>query len=133
MSTKNPEIQKHQRMENVGPHTRIKVKEGSEIPVTTYQPGWLKVNSFDELMQHEKEILDRIAHTQNGANLFMAHPLMLLADIGVQLSEDAKKEIISREPHFASLSEVPYKALKASAEQPSIRFYLHGLFERRSS
>lgn len=133
MSAKNLKDQKDQRMEDIGPENRIKVKEGSHVPVTSYKPGWLKVNSFDELMKHEKEILDRIAHTQNGGNLFMAHPLMLLADIGVQLSEDARKEIISREPHLAALSEVPYKAIKTSTEQQSIRFYLHGLFERRSS
>lgn len=41
--------------------------------------SWLPINSFDELIEHEKRILDRIESTPNGAILFMIHPFLLLA------------------------------------------------------
>ena len=92
---------------------------------------WLQVNSFDELMKHEKEIVERIDRTPNGAHLFLIHPFMLLQDIGVELSSSAEKEIIQQEPHITGLSAVPYEALKNSKEQQNIHFHLHGLFERK--
>jgi hypothetical protein len=93
---------------------------------------WLKINSFDELIRHEAEILKRIATVPNGGNLFMAHPFMLLADIGVELSDQTKQEIMRVEPHLSTLSPEPYNALKRSMEEQTIRFHLRGLFRRRS-
>ena len=58
----------------------------------------IKINSFDELLEHEREILDRIASAQNGGNLFMINPFMFLADIGIDLSEQAREEIIEGQP-----------------------------------
>lgn len=130
MLTKSPELNDDQPAAEFVPPRRRDVKDGSQVPVTSYKPGWLQVNSFSELMRHEKEILDRIAYTENGGNLFMAHPLMLLDDIGVQLSEDAKKELIEREPLLGSLSDLPYQAIKFSRTKQPIRFHLHGLFKR---
>ena len=92
----------------------------------------IRIHSFDELIKHEKEILQRIAETDNGGNLFMIHPFMLLADIGVDLSEQARTEIISHEPHLSELSVTPYNALKDSKEIQTMRFHIHGLFHRTS-
>ena len=92
---------------------------------------WLKVNSFAELMEHEKEIVARIEQTNNGGQLFLVHPFMLLKDIGVELSESATQEILKREPHLSGLSAVPYRALKSTKEKQHVRFHVHGLFERR--
>jgi hypothetical protein len=96
-----------------------------------FQP--IKVDSFDELMQHEQEILQRIERTPNGGLLFVTHPLMLLRDVGVELSERAQKEILDHEPHLSALSPTPYSAIKASTEQQPVEFRVHGLFERRST
>lgn len=93
---------------------------------------WLKINSFDELIHHEKQILERIANTPNSGNLFMAHPFMLLADIGVDISDRAQEEIVRHEPHLSALSATPYDVLKMSKEKQKVRFHLHGLFQRRS-
>jgi hypothetical protein len=106
----------------------------SNLPVSQREhvvEPWLKINSFDELMKHEAEIVARIERTPNGGQLFLIHPFMLLQDIGVELSEAAQKEILQHEPHITGLSAVPYHALKNSAAKQNIQFHLHGLFERR--
>lgn len=110
----------------------------TEITVEVNDPAaeelvpWLKINSLVELIQHEREIIDRIAHTYNGGNLFMAHPFMLLADVRVELSEQAKQEITHCEPHLLGLSPAPYNTIKASKERSTLRFHVHGLFRRES-
>ncbi len=102
-----------------------------DAPTIEQPDSWLKINSFNQLIEHEKEILERIANTPNGGNLFMIHPFMLLADIGVELSEQACAEIMKHETHLSGLSAVPYNALKASKEEQRVRFHVKGLFERR--
>ena len=52
----------------------------------------LEIESYAELLRHEREILDRIEKTPNGGNLFVAHPFRVLADVGVVLSESLEKE-----------------------------------------
>lgn len=89
---------------------------------------WLRVDSFEDLMAHESEILELISDMPKGGNLFMAHPIMCLKDVGVQLSEQAVQELLEREPHLAALSPQPYLALKRSKEEQHIRFNLRGLF-----
>jgi hypothetical protein len=91
----------------------------------------ITVNSYEELMAREEEILARIANVPHGAQLFLIHPLRLFADIGVDLSERAKDELLGREPNLTGLSSLPYDALRSSEEPQSVRFHLHGLFERR--
>jgi hypothetical protein len=93
---------------------------------------WLKVDLLDELFQHEKEIVARITATPNGGNLFLIHPFMLFDDLGIELSEKAKTEIIQLEPHLTGLSATPYNALKASKGQQNFRVHLTGLFERKA-
>ena len=93
---------------------------------------WLKVDSFAELMEHEKEIVDLIERTPNGGQLFLIHPFLLLHDLGVELSKHAEQEIIQHEPHLTGLSHVPYHALKNSKEKQNVHFHVHGLFERRA-
>jgi hypothetical protein len=94
---------------------------------------WLQVDSFAELMKHEKEIVERVERTPNGGQLFLIHPFMLLRDIGVELSERAEQEIRQHEPRLTGLSAVPYQALKKSKEKQPVRFHLRGLFERREN
>jgi hypothetical protein len=93
---------------------------------------WLVVDSFDELMAHEAEIVARIAEMRNGGNLFMANPLMLLADLGIELTPRAHEELVQRVPELSALSPTPYLALKASLEPQTIQIVVHGLFERRA-
>ena len=90
----------------------------------------LTVNSWDELLKHEEEILRRIAHVINGGNLFITHPFQMLADIGVLLSDRTREEILAREPSLRGLSLLPYKALRDTPSEQHIKFRVHGLFRR---
>jgi hypothetical protein len=100
---------------------------------TTGWAGSLAINSFDELVQHEAEILKRINALPNGPELFRAHPFLLLPDLGVDLSDPVKEEIIRREPGLRALSPVPYSALKTSGRRSSTRVRLDGLFRRETA
>lgn len=92
---------------------------------------WLTINSFDELVKNESQILDRIANTPNGGNLFMIHPFLLLADIGVRLTEKAEAEILKMNPQISGLSRTPYEALKRGDAKQNVNYQLRGLFQRR--
>jgi hypothetical protein len=102
------------------------------IHVTTYSSNWLLIESLDQLFSNEKQIIERIATTLNGGNLFLANPLLLFADLGIELSEHARAQLIAHEPLLGDAGEMPYRALKMSdvAQAASVR--LHGLFDRKS-
>ena len=92
----------------------------------------LSIDSYAELLDHEKEIIRRIEALPNGGNLFLMHPFMLFEDIGVDLSDEARAEILEIEPRLSNLSATPYQALKASKSPQSYRIHLKGLFQRRT-
>src|SRR2546423_13941326 len=108
-----------------------KVPPEKLVHVSKHQPGWLKVDSFEELLRHEKAIVDRIARTLNGGNLFLAHPIRLLRDLGVDLSDRAVEEIIGSPPGLTGLSGLPYQAIKNTQQQQNVRVHVHGLFQRQ--
>jgi hypothetical protein len=93
------------------------------------KPVWLMVNSFDELMKHEKEIVKAIADYPNGGSLFLMNPIMLFADIGVQLSDEAVRDLLAHQPQLSSISPVPYLSLKSTRKKQKVRFHVHGLFK----
>ena len=90
----------------------------------------LEIHNFEELLEHEREIVDRINAWPKGGNLFMAHPFLLFEEIGVHLSERAIEEVRMREPYLATLSPRTYQAIKESDVEQPIRFRLSGLFRR---
>lgn len=92
--------------------------------------SWLQIDSFDDLLAHEEEIVAHINEMRNGGNLFLANPFMLLAEIGVELSEDVKAEIIELEPCLSALSAKPYQSLKRSRVTQNMQVELTGLFRR---
>ena len=91
--------------------------------------GLLKIDSFKELLDNEKEIVKRINKMPNGGNLFLINAFMLFEDIGVQLNDKVKKEIISIEPSLSSISSLPYNAQKRN-NQKHFRVHVKGLFKR---
>ena len=106
------------------------VKEETKREFLKKKKKIIPINSYSELLEHESEILRRISLKPNGGNLFLIHPFMLLKDVGVNLSEKAKAEIMVAEPHLVGLSAVPYNALKASRAHQNYRIHLKGLFRR---
>jgi hypothetical protein len=92
----------------------------------------LEIGSYDELMKNEPEILRRIKAMPNGGALFLINPFLLFEDVGVKLSDKAKREVLAAEPRLMGLSAIPYRALKASKSRQNYRVNVKGLFERRS-
>ena len=90
----------------------------------------IEVDSLCELLEHEAEILRRIAAVPNGGNLFLAHPLLLLEDVGVALSDSARAEMLRREPALSGLSPTPYRALQRTPHPQRVRVELRGLFQK---
>ena len=90
----------------------------------------IRISSLEELFRLEPEILARIERTPNGGNLFLIHPFLLLADIGVELSDTARQEIVHNQPEISGLSPIPYQALTNSRAPQTVRYRLKGLFRR---
>lgn len=89
------------------------------------------INSFDELMRHEKDALELIRKTRNGGNLFMAHPILFLKEVaGLNLTEGAVRELISREQALEALPEDAFRAIKGSLQEQNIKFEIRGLFKK---
>jgi hypothetical protein len=95
-------------------------------------PPRLAVHSYEELMRHQPAILRRISDMPNGGNLFMIHPLRLLADIGVTLTPELEAQLIRRFPELSGLSSVPYDALKSAKGEQKVRFNVRGLFRKKT-
>jgi hypothetical protein len=91
----------------------------------------LAIDSFEEFVAHEREILERIESVPNGGHLFLLHPFLLLAEVGVEITERAHLEIVRIKPELSALSKVPYEALKKSKEKQKIRFRIRSLSHRR--
>jgi hypothetical protein len=89
---------------------------------------WLRIERLDELAEHEQRILVLIASIRNGGLLFMTHPFRLLEDLGVALSDTARKEAVERIPELGVLSDMAYEAAREAARASSVTVYLHGLF-----
>lgn len=88
----------------------------------------LTINTFEELAEHEDAIVARIRRLPNGGNLFMAHPFMLLADIGVRIGDELRADLERQDRYLRGLSETPYRALRSSGEQQRVRYHVRGLF-----
>lgn len=84
----------------------------------------LAIASYSELLKSEGEIIARMGKVPNSAQLFTAHPLLFLREIGVKLSPQARKELIRKHPQFSGMSPLAYRALleKGSALEASISF-----------
>lgn len=88
------------------------------------------IHTFEELLEYEQEVVDRINATPKGGNLFMAHPFLLLEELGVQLTDEVIEEIKDREPYLSALSPISYYTLRETQEDQHIRYHLRGLFRR---
>ena len=117
------------------PPKRPSPKKAPRKPLHVSKHGgdWLTIKDLADLFRNEKAIVDRIITTLNGGYLFMTNPLMLLKDIGVNLSPAARAALLKREPRLSDHSPTAYRALKTSTDQQTVTFKLRGLFEREHS
>lgn len=91
------------------------------------------VNSIDDLNSQEKQILSRIHANPNGGFLFLAHPFLLLEEVGVKLASNVREQLISRMPELGALSTLIYDALRSHSEDFPVQVELKGLFPQGSS
>lgn len=90
----------------------------SRIPGTEFPP--IPISTYEDLLEHEQELLERIDAVPNGGLLYLIHPVMLLAEVGASLSEDLQDDFSARHGGIGGWSEEPYRALRRStSEQPS--------------
>ena len=90
------------------------------------------VATYDELLAHEQELLERINAVPNGGQLYLLHPLRLFADVGVELGPKARDDFASRHGGAGAWSERPYHALRESTSRQPGRVTLRGLFRKAS-
>jgi hypothetical protein len=90
----------------------------------------LSLETLDDLHANENEILRRIGLLRNGGQLFLIHPLMTLAEVGVDIGQRAEQELLELEPIIASCSPVPYRVLRETQIPQHITVNLLGLFRR---
>jgi hypothetical protein len=88
----------------------------------------IKIDSFEELVHHHLEILRRIADTHNGSNLFLAHPFMLLEDIGVIISKEVQYELLKKSPALFYLSSRAFTAIKRHGKRQPNHVKVNRLF-----
>jgi hypothetical protein len=84
----------------------------------------LEINSVDELFRRQQEILARIERVPNGGNLFVVHPLQMLADVGVQLSQAAREELLRSSPQLAAASPAAYQVARSGSTNQKVRVHL---------
>ena len=102
------------------------------IPLDGYASKALYVESFEDLQKHEQEIGERIGSVKNGGNLFAAHPLRFLKEVGVSLSEEAQTKLLAFAPSLALYSDLAYEALKSSPYPQNVNITASSLFAQQS-
>lgn len=79
-----------------------------------------QIDSLSKLAEHERAIIDLINNTINGGHLFLAHPFLLLKDVGVELTPAVEQALLKRYPEISGCSKTVYSMLKNAPAQKSI-------------
>ncbi len=91
----------------------------------------LKIETIEELMAKEKEIVERINKVPNGGNLFVAHPFMLFEDIDVVLDVQVREGLFQRIPLLGrGFKPHLYKAIKKNKGKEKVKIRVKGLFKK---
>ena len=90
----------------------------------------VRIHTLDDLYENEAMIIDRIHSLPNGPLLFLAHPFQLLSDIGVQLADSVREQLVASDSELDGLSTSAYDALQ-HADNTDVTITLKGLFRRR--
>lgn len=119
------------RVDSVSAGTdRLEAELSCKLRRVTLTP--IEVESVADLETREREIVERINHFPNGGQLFLIHPFLTFAEVGVVLGRPAREALLAREPKLSALSPVPFHALLTSKSEQSVRVNIHGLFRRQS-
>jgi hypothetical protein len=97
---------------------------------TRIREGPIQITSLEQLHAHEPEILERIAAMPNGGQLFLTNPFMLLDELGVELDDGVRAQIVELHPEIGSATETAYRALRRTASDQHVKVVLEGLFRK---
>ncbi len=105
-----------------------------DVPADGISTKLIVVDSYDDLLQREEDIVGRINHAVNGPHRFLLEPFRLLADVGVTVTPTAREEIVTHNPGLRSVSATSYEALTRTKQRQSLRFRIRSLqpTERRA-
>ena len=107
-----------------------KIRIVVEINQSANDTNSIKINNWEELCEHEPEILQRIKALPNGDRAFVTHPLLCLTMVGVNLSEKFRDTLIRLHPTLALKSPFVFRAILNNKIDDNIKMNLSGLFRR---
>jgi hypothetical protein len=82
--------------------------------------------SLHELQEYAPQIIERINASHNGGLRFLVHPLRMLRDLDVELSEKALAELVRLEPKVSMGSDAAYEALLSEEGRSNIEVVIDG-------
>jgi len=88
----------------------------------------LIIRSLEELLGHEGEIVERVNRRARGGQLFVLHPFMLLEDVGVSLTEEARRQVLAAAPGMDRVSVPRYQALRNATSPMALDITVKALF-----
>lgn len=121
------------RWTTLAPDSLVTIELDDSVEGLGPPPSWVRVDSMDSLNQHQAAILERINEIPSGGLLFTVHPFLLLEDIGVELTDTVRAEIVRHLPHLTTVSATAYQAIKANPESARVTVRLRGLFNKRET
>lgn len=88
----------------------------------------LIIHSLEELLGNEREIVERVNRQARGGQLFVLHPFMLLEDVGVALTDEARRQVLAAAPAMDRVSVPRYQALRNAASPMALDITVKALF-----
>ena len=88
----------------------------------------LTIRSLEELVLCEREILERVNRRPRGGQLFVLHPFMLLDDVGISVTDEARRQIVAAAPAMDRVSVPRYQALRDASSPMALDVTLKALF-----
>jgi hypothetical protein len=87
-----------------------------------------QLKTLEDLRLAEPALVESINRSRNGGARFLAHPLAMLSDVGVDLSPELKKLLLALLPQLQHASSAGYEALTAAEEEGPVTVRVQGLF-----
>jgi hypothetical protein len=84
--------------------------------------------TLEDLRAAEPAVVESINQSRNGGARFLAHPLAMLSDVGVDLSPELEKLLLALLPQLKHASPVAYETLTAAEEEGPVTVRVKGLF-----
>src|SRR5215813_11395844 len=88
----------------------------------------LIIRSLEELVANEREIVERVNRRARGGQLFVLHPFLLLEDVGISLTDEARRQLLAAAPSLDRVSVPRYQALRNARSPMALDVTVKALF-----